>query len=191
MANTTNVISIDQRRFGRKNRGKDPRVVSGVITSAVKKSRHLSSSHQTLNAKQVEKLIDAALQNRHGIRDAAIILMAFDHGLKVRELINLKWEHIDFQNECILVSRLSNGQETLQPLTPRELKLLRELAREDTELVFMSQRKSRMSNLHIRNIIKHAGEQAGFEIPVYPSMLSGATGFNLADAKSRETATTH
>lgn len=33
---------------------------------------------------------------RHGLRDSTLILMAYRHGLRVSELVALKWEQIDF-----------------------------------------------------------------------------------------------
>ena len=182
MANTDNVVSIDQRLID----GKTRRRKLYVAKAHAKKKNDLYSSSQTLNSQQVEQLIKAAMQSRHGTRDAALILLAYQHGLKVSELINLKWEHIDFENQSMLVSRLNNGDETLQSLEQRELKLLKELAVDSAELVFMSQRKSKMTNLHVRNIIKHAGEEAGFKMPVYPSMLTGRCRFNLVSGGTIE-----
>jgi len=43
-----------------------------------------------LTAKEVERLIAAARDNRHGHRDATMILVTFSHGLRVSELCALR-----------------------------------------------------------------------------------------------------
>ena len=194
MANSNSVVTIDQRYIDSKhNRNKSSRKKTGQRNShANRKKLYTHSSKQALNPQQVERLIDAAMHSpRSGIRDAALIMLAYRHGLKVSELINLKWEHIDFENQSILVSRLRNGRETLHPLEEREINLLRKLEKHNSELVFQSQRKNQMSSNNIRKIIRHAGEEAGFKNTVYPTMLSGAAGFDLIATTSGITATRH
>jgi integrase len=44
---------------------------------------------------EVERLMKAAANNRHGHRDATMILMAFRHGLRASELCSLRWEQVD------------------------------------------------------------------------------------------------
>lgn len=192
MANTSNVVSIDQGLISGKNRRKKPYAAKA---HAKKKSdpyfSNQSPSKQTLSSQQVEQMVKVAMRSRHGSRDAALILLAYQHGLKVSELINLKWEHIDFENKSLLVSRLKNGDETLQTLAEREIKLLKELAIENDELVFMSQRRSKMTSLHVRNIIKHAGEEAGFKMSVYPAMLTGKCKINLVSGTLGSSITKH
>jgi integrase len=185
MANTGTVVSIDQKLRQRNLVGKSPRKNQNKRRSAI--------TGEILSTKQVEQLISAAMCScRNGIRDAALILIAYQHGLKVSELINLKWEHLDLHEGTILISRLSNGQETVHPLTERELRLLRKIQKkQQSELVFLSLRKSRMSNLQVRNIIKHAGEEAGFSMQIIPSMLAGESRFNLLNAKTGSLLTQH
>ena len=199
MASSNSVVTIDQRDIGRKITG---RKVAGNRTGRKKtgssnshldeKKLYKHSSKEALTAGQVEQLVNAALQSsRSGVRDAALILLAYRHGLKVSELINLKWEHIDFEHRSILVSRLRNGHETLQPLEKREIEFLRQLEKQDTELVFQSQRKNQMSSTNIRKIIRLAGEEAGFKKTIHPDMLSGASGFDLISAAVRPSITRH
>lgn len=199
MANSNSVVTIDQRSIGNKVAGSK---VTGNSTGRKKigtSNSHLSgkkiykhSSKEALTSRQVEQLVNVALHSpRSGVRDAALILLAYRHGFKVSELINLKWEHIDFKNQSILVSRLRNGQETLQPLQEREINLLRQLEKQDSELVFQSQRKNKMSSTNIRKIIRLAGEEAGFKKIIYPEMLSGASGFDLISTSIGTSTTRH
>ena len=43
----------------------------------------------------MESLIGAAKGNRHGHRDATIILLAFRHGFQATELVALEWSQVE------------------------------------------------------------------------------------------------
>jgi integrase len=47
-------------------------------------------SREHLTAAEVEKLIEIAKSNRHGHRDATMILVAYRHGLRASELVDLR-----------------------------------------------------------------------------------------------------
>jgi len=47
--------------------------------------------HKYLTSEQVEALIRAARQNRHGQRDGLMISLAWHHGLRASELVGLRW----------------------------------------------------------------------------------------------------
>jgi integrase len=40
---------------------------------------------------EVDKLIEAAKANRHGHRDALKVLLAYRHGLRAAEVVDLRW----------------------------------------------------------------------------------------------------
>jgi integrase len=54
-------------------------------------------TREHLTEAEVERLIAAAKGNRHGHRDATIILVAYRHGLRAAELVDLHWDQIDFR----------------------------------------------------------------------------------------------
>ncbi|NJK54019.1 MAG: tyrosine-type recombinase/integrase, partial [Leptolyngbyaceae cyanobacterium SU_3_3] len=55
-----------------------------------------------LRPNEVENLLKAARQTgRHRVRDAAMILLMFRHGLRSVELVNLKWTQIDLASGYI------------------------------------------------------------------------------------------
>src|SRR5438552_10862722 len=73
-----------------------PNAVNGTIrprrvTNAERRPReHLSRD-------EVLALCKAARSNRYGARDAAAIWLAFNHGLRVSELADLRWADIQWQ----------------------------------------------------------------------------------------------
>jgi type 1 fimbriae regulatory protein FimB/type 1 fimbriae regulatory protein FimE len=38
---------------------------------------------------------------RHGARDAALLLLAYRHGLRVSELVALRWDMVDLKQELL------------------------------------------------------------------------------------------
>ena len=65
-------------------------------------------SREHLTEQEVGKLVEAAKDNRWGHRDSTMMLLAFRHGLRVAELVDLRWEQVDFQNGILHVRRDRN-----------------------------------------------------------------------------------
>ena len=66
---------------------------------AVQAGRRSNSDYRKreyLTPAEIEKLIAAARGNRHGHRDATMILVGFRHGLRASEICELEWSDIDF-----------------------------------------------------------------------------------------------
>ena len=50
-------------------------------------------TREHLTIDEVERLIEAAKNNRYGHRDALMVLLAFRHGLRAGEVVDLRWDH--------------------------------------------------------------------------------------------------
>src|ERR1051325_9328620 len=74
-------------------------------------------TREHLTIDEVERLIEAAKTNRHGHRDALMVLLAFRHGLRAGEVVDLRWEQVDFKAAILHVQRLKNGTPSSHPLT--------------------------------------------------------------------------
>src|ERR1039458_4788109 len=106
-----------------------------LVTPAIKKRavtprRQPNSelrSREHLTETEVEKLIEAAKDNRHGHRDATMILVAYRHGLRASEVCDLRWEQIDWNSATLHVHRVKNGKPSTHPIRGDELRELREL----------------------------------------------------------------
>jgi type 1 fimbriae regulatory protein FimB/type 1 fimbriae regulatory protein FimE len=146
-------------------------------------------SREFLTPNEVDLLMVASKKlGRHTHRDHTMILMAYRHGLRVSELISLRWQQIDLSSGLIQVNRLKNGLNSVHPLFGPELRALRKIKRKypNTEYIFMSERGSPMTASAFGKIIARAGKIAEIGMPVHPHMLRHSTGFKLAN-ESRDT----
>lgn len=132
---------------------------------------------------EVEAMIRAAHRfGRHPLRDSTLILLAYRHGLRVSELVALRWEQVDFSSGTIYINRLKNGVSSIHPLRGPELRALRQLQRKypSSPYLFVSERGTVMAAATARGIIHRAGNIAGLSLSVHPHMLRHACGFYLA-----------
>ena len=141
-------------------------------------------SREFLTDDEVEALMTAARKvGRHGHRDATLILLGYRHGLRVSELVALRWDQIELKQGLLHVVRRKNGSASTHPLRGPELRALRRLQREypDSPYVFASERKGPLTDSSVRKIVARAGERAGLSFPVHPHMLRHACGYKLAN----------
>ena len=128
-------------------------------------------------------MVQAARQaGRHRVRDAAIIVMLFRHGLRTEELVALRWHQVDLKAGYLHVPRVKRGQDPTHPLRGPQLRLLRHLQRlyPDSPYVFVSERKTPLSPRSIRGIVARAGQAAGLPFVPHPHQLRHACGYYLA-----------
>ena len=131
----------------------------------------------------MEKILKAAAgAGRHGPRDRTLLLIAYRHGLRVSELVAMRWEQIDFKTGLVQVTRLKNGLASTHPIRGTELRALRALRKDypDSPYLFVTERKGPMTPATARKLIARAGELAKFPFPIHPHMLRHACGFKLA-----------
>ena len=122
--------------------------------------------------------------NRWGHRDATMVLIAFRHGLRAAELVELRWDQIDLEHAILHVRKLKNGSPATHPLTGKELRALRRLQREQntkSPFVFTSERGTPFTKRGFEAMVERAGEAAGFDMKIHPHMLRHACGFKLAN----------
>lgn len=141
-------------------------------------------NREYLSEKEVGQVINAAAgAGRHRLRDATLILLAYRHGLRVSELVALRWDQVDLTQGLVHISRRKNGVPSVHPLRGPELRALRRLERDypETPYLFVSERKAPLTADTVRKIVARAGQHAGIEFPIHPHMLRHATGYKLAN----------
>ena len=151
-----------------------------VTTSRGPRAEARTRKHLTQD--EVKVLVEAAKGNRHGHRDATMILVAFRHGLRASEVCDLRWNQIDFDAAILHVRLIKNGTPSTHPLLGDEMRALRRLQQEsDTSpFVFVSERGSPFTTAGFARIVERAAA-ARLELKAHPHMLREACGYALAN----------
>src|SRR5690349_15706787 len=141
-------------------------------------------TREYLTEAEVERLMNAARRNRWGHRDATMVLAAYRHGLRASELVDLRWDQVEFRTATLHVRRVKQGTPSTHPILGDELRALRRLQREQqptSPFVFTSERGAPFSTAGWRKMVARLGVAAGFDVPVHPHMLRHACGYKLAN----------
>jgi integrase len=140
-------------------------------------------TREYLTEHEVERLIAAAKHNRHGHRDATTILVAYRHGLRAAEVVDLRWDQVDFKTATLHVRRVKAGTPSTHPILGDELRALRRLQREQDKspFVFTSERGAPFGTAGFARMVERAGVEAKLGFKVHPHMLRHACGYALAN----------
>jgi integrase len=140
-------------------------------------------TREHLATHEVEALVATAKANRHGSRDALMILLAFRYGLRAAEVVDLRWEQVDFKTGQLHVRRVKNGTPSTHPPTGRVLRELRRRHRASPQspFVFVSERGAPFSAVGFSRMVERTGVEADLGIRVHAHMLRHSTGLKLAN----------
>jgi type 1 fimbriae regulatory protein FimB/type 1 fimbriae regulatory protein FimE len=162
-----------------------PGTQNGTVSPPKRKPNADLRTREYLTEPEVERLLKAAKGNRWGARDAAMILVAYRHGPRAAELVDLRWDQVELgRNACLHVRRVKNGTPSTHPLQGDEIRALRALMpdrRRNSPFVFVSERGAPFTTAGFAKMIARAGVAAGFKFTVHPHMLRHACGFALAN----------
>ena len=136
-----------------------------------------------LTAKEVQAMMQAARQGPTGERDYCLILLAFRHGMRISELLDLHYHDLDLHEGRV------NGFSTIHPLRFDEREAIERWsqvragwkAAAKTDALFISRRGTPLSRQQAYRIIRSAGENAGTVTHTHPHMLRHACGYELAE----------
>ena len=134
-------------------------------------------AREYLTEAEVEQLRKAARQNRNPVRDELLILLAYRHALRVSELVGLTVEQFDLKAATVHIRRAKNGTPGIHGLQGDELRLIRQLIRENGEhsrFLFLSERKAPLSINGAQRLIERLGEAARLPFSIHAHMLRHA-----------------
>ena len=162
-------------------------VTPGAVKRTVTPKRRPNADLRTrehLTEAEVERLMEATKRNRWGYRDATMVLVAYRHGLRASELVDLHWDQVDFRTASLHVRRVKQGRPSTHPILGDELRALRRLQREQepkSPFVFTSERGAPFSTAGFARMVERAGAEAKLGFKAHPHMLRHACGFALAN----------
>jgi len=162
-----------------------PATENRTVATPLRRPNAELRTREYLTDAEVERLTEAAKGNRYGHRDATMILLTYRHGLRAIELVDLRWDQIDFNRATLAVRRAKRGTPSTHPLQGDEMRALRKLQREQepkSPFVFTSERGgSPFTPAGFARLVERAGVAAGLKFKAHPHMLRHATGFALAN----------
>jgi integrase len=141
-------------------------------------------TREYLTPNEITRLMKAASNNRYGHRDSTMILVCYRHGLRAVELVDLRWDQIDFNAATLAVRRAKKGSPATHPIRGDELRALRRLQREQeskSTYVFTSERGAPFTTAGFAKMVERARETAKLAFKAHPHMLRHACGFALAN----------
>jgi integrase len=141
-------------------------------------------TREYLTDAEVVRLMDAGKRNRYGHRDATMILIAYRHGMRAAELVDLRWDQVDFNAATLTVRRVKKGSPSTHPIRGDELRALRKLERQQepkSPFVFTSERSAPFTPAGFARMVERSGAVAKLAFKAHPHMLRHACGFALAN----------
>ncbi len=137
---------------------------------------------ETLQADAVNTLLQSIdpADIPYGARDRAMLEMLYGSGLRVSELVNLRAEQVDWEEEFLRITGKGNKTRYV-PLGGVAAKALRSYLQharprflrngKRADVLFLSNRGERLTRERIRQIIKERARAAGLPENVYPHIL--------------------
>jgi hypothetical protein len=104
-------------------------------------------------------------------------------GLRAAEVVDLRWEQVDFKAALLSVRRVKAGTPSSHALTGRELRALRQHQRENksSPFLFVSERGAPLTAPGFSRMIERAAAAAGLGIKAHAHMLRHACSYKLAN----------
>jgi len=160
-----------------------PNAVKRTVTPERRPNADLRT-REYLTEAEVERLITSAKGNRWGHRDSTMVLVAYRHGLRASELVDLRWDQVEFKTATLHIRRVKQGSPSTHPILGDELRALRRLQREQNPIstfVFNSERGAPFSTAGFARMVERAGVEARLGFKAHPHMLRHACGYALAN----------
>lgn len=142
----------------------------------------------------VEILAVLRAAKARSVREWAMILLAYRHGLRASEVCNLRLNDLDLRNGTIIVARLKGSLRTTQTVTEHrgepllnELKALREWLRhrpaDGSDFLFVSQKGGRLDRTQFFRLFRSIAEAAGLPLAKqHPHALKHSIASHLVSA---------
>jgi Phage integrase family len=131
--------------------------------------KRAAKHHKFLTEAQLDQLAKDAANHR----DRTMIMTAYRHGLRVSELVSLRWDQIDLDAATMRIYRAKHGRDATHPIPGGELRDLRRLKRASSgEYVFISRLGGPNDSARIRSDARKdsaAGWSAGTVQSPFPA----------------------
>ena len=120
-----------------------------------------------LSKEEIERLISSTKNMNHRL----IIQIGYSAGLRISEIINLKWQDIDFDRNLIHLKRAKGKKDRIVMLSLKVKESLMNLTPNKEGYVFLTNRDGKYIQRTIQKIIENAAIKAGIRKSISPHTL--------------------
>jgi site-specific recombinase XerD len=131
-----------------------------------------------LNKKEIQKMIKITENLQHKL----VLMFLYYAGLRLSEVINLKWENLDFDRKTIQLKIAKGEHQRTIFLHERLIQELENFKIPRTGLIFMSNRGKKYSDETIQAIVKNSAKKAEIKKRVSPHTLRHSFATHLLEA---------
>lgn len=122
-----------------------------------------------LSQDEIQRMFDVCENKKHKV----ILALLYSAGLRVSELINLKWAHLDRQRQIINIVAAKGKKDRQVMLTPSLIPILDDYWREyrSKEYVLNGQFELQYSERSVGQVVKQLAAKAGVRKPVWTHLI--------------------
>ncbi len=131
-----------------------------------------------LSKKEIEELLLATRNINHRL----IIQVGYSAGLRVSEIINLKWQDIDQDRNLIHIKKAKGKKDRIVMLSQKVKESLQTIKQEKKGFVFITNRGGKYTHRTIQKIIENATKKAKIRKKVSPHTLRHSFATHLLEA---------
>lgn len=133
-----------------------------------------------LSPDEIQKMFDACKNLKHRV----ILAMLYSVGLRVSELINLQWQHIDRSRMIINVIQAKGKKDRQVPLAAMIIPLLEQyyFQYKAKQYVLNGQTEPQYSSRSVGEVIKQLAKKAGIKKRVYTHLIRHCTFTHMVEA---------
>ena len=171
-AATSVIVFLAAIRFAYTNTlGKDP-------TAGVKRPRREKKIPQILTKQEVTELIDSA----QTLKSKLIIQLLYSSGIRVSEIVNLKKQNLDFNENTGWVRGGKGKKDRIFIFSKKLSKKLQKFINKNQDWNYLFSKNKPLTTRNIQKIVQLTKQKAGIDKDVHPHTLRHSFATHLLDA---------